>query len=113
MTFNPGDLCYFVLPTADAERAKSFYGDLLGWRFAPGNVPSGYQIEGVTPPGGLFGGGDPSGAELYFAVEHLEAAMARVRELGGEADDPQPTSGGRFSTCRDDQGARFGLWAPD
>jgi predicted enzyme related to lactoylglutathione lyase len=46
-------------------------------------------------------------------VDDLDAAEQRVRELGGEADEPQPTSGGHFSRCRDDQGANFGLWAPD
>jgi predicted enzyme related to lactoylglutathione lyase len=60
----------------------------------------------------MFEGGDASGPELYFMVDDLEAAVARVRELGGEADEPQPTEGGRFSSCRDDQGARFGIWAP-
>jgi predicted enzyme related to lactoylglutathione lyase len=112
LPFNAGDLCYFVLPVADAERAQSFYGGLLGWQFSAGSVPEGSNIEGVSPPGGMFEGGE-GGPELYFMVDDLDAAAQRVRELGGEADEPRPTSGGRFSRCRDDQGARFGLWAPD
>jgi predicted enzyme related to lactoylglutathione lyase len=111
LPFKAGDLCYFVMPAADAGRAQSFYGGLLGWRFSPGNVPGGSNIEGVSPPGGMFEGGE-GGPELYFMVDDLEAAIARVRELGGEADEPEPTHGGRFSRCQDDQGARFGIWAP-
>jgi predicted enzyme related to lactoylglutathione lyase len=38
-----GDLVYFVIPAADAERGRSFYGDLFGWRFTPGSVPGGLQ----------------------------------------------------------------------
>jgi predicted enzyme related to lactoylglutathione lyase len=59
----------------------------------------------------MFEGGEGA-AELYFMVDDLEAAMEGVRELGGEADEPQPTEGGRYSRCRDDQGASFGIWAP-
>jgi predicted enzyme related to lactoylglutathione lyase len=113
LPFKAGDICYFVLPVADAERAHRFYGDLLGWRFTPGNVEGGSNIEGSSPPGGMFESDDQGGPELYFMVDDLDAARERVRQLGGEAEDPQPTEGGRFSRCRDDQGARFGLWAPN
>ncbi len=112
LPFKAGDLVYFVMPVADAERAQTFYGELLGWKFSPGNAPGGSNIEGVSPPGGMLEGGDAPGPELFFMVDDLEAAIARVRELGGEAEEPQPTSGGRFSQCRDDQSARFGIWAP-
>jgi predicted enzyme related to lactoylglutathione lyase len=111
LPFKAGDLCYFVMPVADGDRARSFYGGLLGWRFSPGNVSGGSNIEGSSPPGGMFEGGEGA-AELYFMVDDLEAAMEGVRELGGEADEPQPTEGGRYSRCRDDQGASFGIWAP-
>jgi uncharacterized protein len=113
LPFKAGDVCYFVMPVADAQRAQRFFGGLLGWRFEPGNVEGGSNIEGVSPPGGMFEGGDAAGPELYFMVDDLEEAMERVRELGGEADEPRGTTGGRFSRCRDDQGAAFGLWAPD
>jgi uncharacterized protein len=113
LPFKAGDACYFVMPVADAERAQRFYGDLLGWRFVPGNVEGGFNIDNVRPPGGIHESGDEGGPELYFMVDDLERAIERVRALGGEADAPKPTEGGRFSRCRDDQGARFGLWAPN
>ena len=84
-----GDLVYFVIPAADTERARAFYGDLFGCGFAPGNVPDGYQITGSDPPGGLHGGGSAERPEVYFGVDDIEAAVARVRELGGHSDDPQ------------------------
>jgi len=43
-------------------------------------------------------------------VSHLEAAAARVRAAGGEADEPTDEPGfGRFVNCRDPGGIRFGL----
>jgi predicted enzyme related to lactoylglutathione lyase len=51
---------------------------------------------------------------LYFSVPDIEDAVRRVRELGGAADEPGPAeTGGRFASCRDDQGVAFGLRQPD
>ena len=107
-----GELVYFTIPVPDTGAAQAFYGGLFGWGFTPGNVPGGYQITGVTPPGGLHGGGDGSTPRVYFGVDDIEAAVARVRELGGHAGDPQEIASGRTAHCRDDQGTEFGLWAP-
>jgi predicted enzyme related to lactoylglutathione lyase len=41
-----GDLVYFVIPAADPERGRSFYGYLFGWSFTPGSVPGAFNIEG-------------------------------------------------------------------
>jgi len=106
-----GDLTYYWLSTADAEKAKGFYGELLGWRFSPGTAPEGWNIEETTPHGGLHGGNAEMKANLCFEVDDLEAAMEKVRALGGEAEEPQPTDQGRFSLCRDDQGYEFCIWA--
>ena len=106
-----GDLVYFVIPTADAERAKEFYGDLFGWEFTPGNVPGGFNIEGPEPPGGLFGAGEGRSPSVYFSVDDIEAGVAKVRELGGEASDPEEIPSGHMSHCRDDQGNEFNIWA--
>ncbi len=105
-----GDLVYFVIPAADAERAKAFFGGLFGWEFTPGNVPSGFNIEGPNPPGGLFGGGDGERPMPYFQVDDIEAAVTKVRDLGGQAEEPQEIPSGWMSHATDDQGLEFGLW---
>ena len=105
-----GDLVYFTIPAADAERAQAFYGGLFGWSFSTGNVPGGFNIEGPTPRGGIFGGGEGSRPHPYFDVDDILAATARVRELGGEASDPEEIASGWMSHCKDDQGVEFGLW---
>lgn len=106
-----GELCYFTIGVRDASRARAFYGDLFGWRFQPGSVPEGFQIEGATPPGGLHGGGGP-GVRVYFTVDDVAAAVARIRQLGGHADEPQESASGAYADCRDDQGVHFSIWAP-
>jgi len=51
---------------------------------------------------------------IFFNVPDLMTAVARVKELGGETDAPGPDEPGfgRFCTCRDPQGIRFGLHQP-
>jgi uncharacterized protein len=56
---------------------------------------------------------------VFFRVDDMEAALARVRELGGavdevdvEGDDESVARFGRFKLCHDDQGSPFGLHQP-
>jgi predicted enzyme related to lactoylglutathione lyase len=54
------------------------------------------------------------GMRVYFDVEDINGGAARVKELGGEANDPRPVPGrGWFSTCKDPHGNDFGLWQND
>lgn len=108
-----GDIAYVTITTPDDERAKAFYGGVLGWRFAPGSVEHGWQIEDRNPPIGL--GGDPSGipgASLCYRVADMEAALQRVRDHGGEAGPGEPRPYGLLAECVDDQGTHFWLWSP-
>ena len=56
---------------------------------------------------------------LFFAVEDMDAALERVKELGGEivpfddgGDADSEKRFGRFKFCKDDQGSHFGLHEP-
>jgi predicted enzyme related to lactoylglutathione lyase len=106
-----GDVVYFMLPVRDAERAQAFFGRLFGWGFEPGSVPGGFNVTGSTPPGGLYGGQEPAKPEVWFQVDDMDSAVAQIRELGGEADDPEDIESGRMASCRDDQGTPFNIWA--
>lgn len=48
-------------------------------------------------------------ARLYFQVGDIRAAVARVRDLGGHAGEPEKAPYGWGAECRDDQGGAFGL----
>jgi hypothetical protein len=96
----------------DAGKAKAFYAGLLGWSFE-GTKGENAWIETSGVRGGLHDEDEASNIVLYFRVPDIEAAVRRVRELGGAAEDPaQPGTGGRFTMCRDDQGVVFGLHQP-
>jgi uncharacterized protein len=116
-----GEPSWFEIGVADATKARSFYGGLLGWEFEAG--PSGDESAGAvirTPgiDGGLHGGDEGASPYLFFRVDDLDAALNRVAELGGTVEplpgvDPEQESEfGRFAFCRDDQGSSFGLHQP-
>ncbi|MBK0866314.1 VOC family protein [Saccharopolyspora sp. HNM0986] len=106
-----GDIDYITIATPDSEAAKEFYGGLLGWRFSAGNVPDGWQIDGVHPMAGMHGG-QHDDVQLCFRVDDIDASLARVRELGGQAEPSQQRPFGRLASCSDDQGRRFYLMEP-
>ena len=60
---------------------------------------------------GLHSDDPEPGILVFFPVTDLEAAVAKVIALGGEATPPgTPEPGfGRFAMCKDPQGIRFGL----
>jgi uncharacterized glyoxalase superfamily protein PhnB/predicted enzyme related to lactoylglutathione lyase len=108
-----GDVGYITLMVPDGARARQFYSALFGWDVRDGSVEGGYHIESITPPAGIAGGndGEPN-ARLYFRVDDIEAAAAKVRELGGEVLSVQDYASGGNAECRDDQGLRFDLFRP-
>lgn len=102
-------LGYVTFEVADSEKARAFFGAVFGWRFRPGHVPDGWQIEGLDRPAGLRGGsGQPTIVPLY-AVDDIHAAVDRLRAAGGTATDPEQQPYGTTSNCTDDQGTRFYL----
>jgi uncharacterized protein len=114
-----GELAFFELGVDDAERGRAFYEALFGWRFEPGPSGNGFVIETPGIPGGIHGGDHAATPYAFFRVDDMEAAVARVRELGGEieeagleGDQDSVARFGRFRLCRDDQGSSFGLHQP-
>jgi hypothetical protein len=114
-----GEIAFLELGVEDVERARSFYGGMFGWSFAPGPSGHGFMIEGAGVPAGLHGGDAGAAPYAFFLVDDMDAAVARVRELGGAVEEMDVEGNadmvarfGRFKLCRDDQGSRFGLHQP-
>jgi uncharacterized protein len=111
-----GELSFFELGVGDAARACEFYGSLFGWEFV--DEGGGATIETPNIPGGLHGNDAGASPYVFFRVGDLDAARARVRELGGEVGDDldgDPDTAarfGHFALCKDDQGSGFGLHQP-
>ncbi len=110
-----GEVGFFELGVADADKAKAFYGELFGWTFAPG-PGQGYVISTPSVPGGVHGDDPAARPYLFFVVDDMDAALAKVRQLGGTVDESQAEGDettqatfGRFVLCKDDQGSEFGL----
>ena len=104
-----GDLAYVTVETRDAERTRAFYGALLGWRFAPGNVADGWQVEGPRPMVGLAGGSDVATGVPFYRVDDVRSAVTRVEDAGGSAGELEVHPYGTTALCVDDQGTRFYL----
>jgi predicted enzyme related to lactoylglutathione lyase len=113
-----GRLVHFEMPAQDDQRALGFYSSLFGWSFNSADMPGiAYHMTNA--------GGDPAGAVyrsesaergpiVYFDTDDIDASVARVRELCGEAADKQPIPGiGWFSRCRDTEGNKFSLFQTD
>jgi uncharacterized protein len=111
-----GEVGFFELGVMDPERGRAFYEALFGWRFDAGPSGHGYHISTPNVPGGIHGGDGGASPYVFFVVDNMDAAVERVRELGGsvegmdvEGDAEQQAQTGRFKICRDDQGSPFGL----
>ena len=112
-----GQIVHLEIPADDTGKGKEFWGGLFGWQFESYPGPSEYHMTRI---------GDQQGAAItnmeqgkkgtraYFDVDDINAGAAKVKELGGEADEPMPVPNmGWFATCRDPQGNEFGLWQTD
>ena len=110
-----GALSFFEIGVADAAKGRAFYEGLFGWEFETGPSGNGWKLGTPGVPGGMHPGDPGAAPYVFFAVEDMDAALARVKDLGGEVmaydhgDDPRF---GRFEFCRDDQGSPFGLHEP-
>jgi predicted enzyme related to lactoylglutathione lyase len=108
-----GDIEYVTIGVPDSDVAAAFYGELLGWTFAPGSVPGGKQVVGPTPLAGLWGGdANRQPVQLMYRVDDIDAAVERVRRAGGTAAGVEQQPYGRSADCVDDQGLAFFLLQP-
>ncbi|WP_306322677.1 MULTISPECIES: hypothetical protein [unclassified Streptomyces] len=68
------------------------------------------MIHGPNPMGGFPHGDTAKFPRVSFGVDDLEAATARIRELGGTAGEAVTIPAGRFANCVDDQGVGFSIF---
>jgi predicted enzyme related to lactoylglutathione lyase len=104
-----GELAYLTLGVVDTARARTFYSAVLSWAFSPGHMEDGWNVEGVRPMAGMYGGADLPVVTPMYAVDDIGAAVERVRSAGGTATDPERMPYGVTSDCVDNQGSSFYL----
>ena len=113
-----GEIVHFEIPADDTGQAREFYGGLFGWQFKNFPGPSEYWMGEIVPQqsGVAITNMEPGkkGSRAYFSVDDINAGVARVKELGGQAGEAMPVPNmGWFSTCTDPHGNEFGLWQTD
>ena len=114
----PGSLVHFELPAQDTARAKRFWSGVFDWSFNDAMM-EGFDYSmvrtGENQGGAVYpDDGSMRGPIVYFDTDDIEASIAKVRELGGQADDKQPIPGvGWFSGCKDSEGNEFSLFQGD
>jgi uncharacterized protein len=113
----PGQFVYIEIPADDTEQGRAFWGSLFGWEFNQFPGPFEYHTTQIgDQQGAAITNMEPGkrGARPYFVVDEINAGAARVKELGGTANDAMPVPNlGWFSTCTDPHGNEFGLWEID
>jgi predicted enzyme related to lactoylglutathione lyase len=110
-----GAFCWNELATRDVEKAKDFFGKLLGWTFES----SGDNYTMIKNKGRSNGGiiqmseewGDtPPNWTVYFTVADVEVAAAKAESLGGKLVMPIGSGDGmRWAIISDPQGGVFTL----
>ena len=118
----PGHVGWHELHAGDLESAFAFYSGLFGWTKgeAISMGPMGvYQTfaTGGAPCGGMMTKTPETPAPFwlyYFNVDAVEAAMARVKDAGGQIiHGPMQVPGGSWiAHCLDPQGAIFAMVGP-
>ncbi len=112
-----GQVVHLEIPADDTAKAREFWGSLFGWQFEAFADGVDYHLTRLTDTSGaaitsMVPG--KRGPRAYFDVDEINAGVARVKELGGEANEPMPVPGmGWFATCTDPHGNEFGLWQHD
>jgi predicted enzyme related to lactoylglutathione lyase len=122
ITSTEGALCWADLSTPDPDRAKTFYGDLFGWKVAVGeNDSSGYlhivndrEMIGGIPPTAHRDPKIPPHWLIYFQVADCKASAAKAKELGATYRLPPMFMErvGTIAVLADPQGATFALFQP-
>jgi len=103
-------------PAKDLERGKKFWEGVGGWKIEDSGMPGMQYLmwqEG-DQGGGIYSMEGMSGTTLYLGSDDMDADIAKVRELGGDAEDKQPIPNiGWFARCKDSEGNEFALFQSD
>jgi len=111
---------WFELHTRGYDEVIPFYQDVFGWETnTEGDGPDfryttevvgETQYAGIMDASGFLPEGVPSNWSVYFHVDDVDAAIAKVVELGGAVVMPaEDTPYGRLATVTDPTGALFRL----
>jgi predicted enzyme related to lactoylglutathione lyase len=118
----PGAPSWFELFTRDHAAAVAFYRSVFRWettavgdsdefRYTTQRDPNGEgDLSGVMDASSFLPEGVPAHWSIYWEVESCDAAVAKVKSLGGSVVmNPEDTPYGSLATVTDPAGAQFKL----
>jgi predicted enzyme related to lactoylglutathione lyase len=118
-----GRFIWYELMTPDVAGAETFYSDVVGWTCD--HMPMGEMTYTIVGPGVGVGGmmpltdeakaqGIPPNWTAYVYVDDVDAAAAKVKQLGGAVNvEPTDIPGiGRFAIVADPTGAVIAIMTP-
>ncbi|KAK6329769.1 hypothetical protein TWF696_003632 [Orbilia brochopaga] len=119
-----GSVCWIQIPAVDVARGKKFYEDAFDFSFKPN--PEGYKEEDIAmftlnQMGGMLTGGickavenstPGGGTVLYFMVEDVDKALAKIEGLGGKTREAKKPEGkhGLMGLFEDTEGNVHGVY---
>jgi predicted enzyme related to lactoylglutathione lyase len=114
----PASIVWFEIPVDNVERARTFYGNLFGWKIErfPGPKPYWHIDTGgadATLDGGMMERQCPEHSFTnYVGVPSVEEAAAKVEKLGGRVcmQKTAVPQMGYFIVCNDTENNTFALW---
>jgi uncharacterized protein len=118
----PGTVAWVDMQTPDLDKARRFYGDLLGWSYVGGDDPNtafyataqvrGRNVAGLAklPSEGQF----PPAWTVYLATNDADDTARKAKDAGATVMMPpmDVMDHGRMAILADPTGAVFGLWQP-
>ena len=100
---------FIEIGTDDRESTRLFFEAVMGWTWEEPEGGGGFFTDG-TRRVGLH---DEASANMvpYLKVDNIEVAVAKVKSAGGAlmGTIAEAPGVGRFATCTDPRGVRFGL----
>jgi uncharacterized protein len=119
-----GSFCWNELMTRNAERARKFYEQTIGWTFEPMEMPNGgtywCAMLGGKPIAGIFSidapefDGVPESWMSYLAVDDVDARVAAAVKAGAKLMKPifDVPGVGRIAILMEPGGAGVGWMTP-
>jgi uncharacterized protein len=109
-------MVHVEFPAQDLERGKRFWEGVGGWSINDAGMPGMQYLmfqEG-DQGGAVYSMEGQQGTTVYLGSDDIDADLAKVGELGGDAQQKQPIPNvGWFARCKDSEGNEFSLFQGD
>lgn len=107
---------HLEFPAQDLERGKKFWEAVGGWEIKDSGMPGMQYLmwQQDDQGGGVYSMEGQSGTVVYLGTDDIDGDLAKVKELGGDAEDKQSIPKiGWFARCKDSEGNEFSLFQSD